>query len=517
MSVKLLFNDLPQYLDGNGDPYAGAQLFTYEAGSSTKATTYQDSAGSTPHSNPIVLDANGRMPAAVWATVGATYKLVLAPSDDTDPPASPIFTIDNVAPINDASVTLDQWTASGFTPTYVSATQLTVAGDQTSTLHVGRRVKITDSGGTKYGYITVSAYTTLTTVTVSLDSGSLASPLSSLEISIQTTDNPSDALLTDAHPIRSGSSDKTKKVRVEVDGVTTATTRVMTVPDADITLGSFADSSDATKKVAFGLSNITTGTTRTLTVPDSDTKIGPSIIAVGRNITASRPTAATIDIDADELLLKDSNGGAFLASSVNLTLDITASGANGLDTGAEAGNTWYYGWVIAKPDGTVAGLLSASSSAPTLPSGYTFKALVTAARNDGSSNFLSYRQRGEWCYYEAANAVVSGSANATTEQTVSVSSYVPPNGGSFTINGFSEFNSTASPISLQVKVRFISGSDYFKLAVNVAGSSQGNESASITMPNVSQQFIWLATNNTNVSSASISFTVLAFSLPMAGA
>jgi hypothetical protein len=71
-----------------------------------------------------------------------------------------------------------------------------------------------------------------------------------------------------------GSSDATKKVRFEVDGLTTATTRVLTVPDADATLGSFADSSDATKKVAFGLSGITTGTTRTITVADRDIAIG---------------------------------------------------------------------------------------------------------------------------------------------------------------------------------------------------------------------------------------------------
>lgn len=237
MSVKLLFQDLPQYLDGDGAPYAGAQLFTYAAGSSTKQTTYQDSLGSTQHANPILLDADGRVPAAIWGTVGQTYKLILAPADDTDPPASPIWSIDNVAPINDASVTLDQWSASGLTATYVSGTQFTVPGDQTTVLHVGRRVQVTDAGGTKYAYITVSAFTTLTTITVVVDSGSLSDPISELNISIQTSDNPSDALLTDAHPVRSGSSDKTKKFRLEVDTVTTATTRVGTVADYDVRIG----------------------------------------------------------------------------------------------------------------------------------------------------------------------------------------------------------------------------------------------------------------------------------------
>lgn len=40
----------------------------------------------------------------------------------------------------------------------------------------------------------------------------------------------------DTNPIAVGSADATKKVRLEVDGLTTATTRVITVPDRDLTL-----------------------------------------------------------------------------------------------------------------------------------------------------------------------------------------------------------------------------------------------------------------------------------------
>jgi len=45
----------------------------------------------------------------------------------------------------------------------------------------------------------------------------------------------------DTNPIVIGSADATKKVRFEVDGLTTATTRVMTPPDKDITLAGLAD------------------------------------------------------------------------------------------------------------------------------------------------------------------------------------------------------------------------------------------------------------------------------------
>lgn len=54
------------------------------------------------------------------------------------------------------------------------------------------------------------------------------------------TQNP----FIDSNPLVVGSSDATKKVRFEVDGLTTGTTRVITVPDADITLPSLAAQSD---------------------------------------------------------------------------------------------------------------------------------------------------------------------------------------------------------------------------------------------------------------------------------
>lgn len=185
-----------QYLDSNGDPVVGGKLFTYAAGSSTKQTTYTDSTGTTANSNPIILDASGRTPNGVWYTAGLLYKEVLALATDTDPPTSPIYTADRLEGVNDtttpaALASSSQWVASGMTPTYVSATQFTVVGDQTAALHVGRRVRCTVTAGTVYGRIRVTAFTTLTTVTVVLDSGALDSGLSAVDVGIITALNTS--------------------------------------------------------------------------------------------------------------------------------------------------------------------------------------------------------------------------------------------------------------------------------------------------------------------------------------
>lgn len=87
---------LPKFYatDDNGRPVSGGQLFTYEAGSDTKLATYTTSAGNVENTNPVVMDTAGR--ANVWVDGSKLYKWVFSPADDTDPPADPFWTVDNV-------------------------------------------------------------------------------------------------------------------------------------------------------------------------------------------------------------------------------------------------------------------------------------------------------------------------------------------------------------------------------------------------------------------------------------
>lgn len=131
-----------------------------------------------------------------------------------------------------------QWINFGYAHTYVGSTQFKISGsDVTATYTVGRRVRaVGSSTGTIYGSITVSAFSTDTTVTVAWDSGSLSNE--SLTVSLGLL-NPTGGILTpftDSMAVVAGSSDSSKKIRFEVDGLTTATTRVLTVPDADLTI-----------------------------------------------------------------------------------------------------------------------------------------------------------------------------------------------------------------------------------------------------------------------------------------
>jgi hypothetical protein len=175
-----------QIIDANGNPLVGGFIYTYLAGSTTPVATYTSNTGGTPQANPIVLNSLGLPASPIWLQSGLSYKFVVK-----DASLVTLETLDNIAGIND-SATQDQWTLYAGTPTYVSATSFTLAGDQTNTFQIGRRVKSTNTGGTVYSTIVNSVYgSPNTTVTVVNDSGALDSGLSSVSLGLITATSPS--------------------------------------------------------------------------------------------------------------------------------------------------------------------------------------------------------------------------------------------------------------------------------------------------------------------------------------
>jgi hypothetical protein len=150
-----------------------------------------------------------------------------------------------------------------------------------------------------------------------------------------------------------------------------------------------------------------------------------NVLAPHESLIVKYVSATSVDVDADALVLFDSGGDPKRFASVNLTVAITTAGANGLDTGSEGSSTWYAVWAIGKTDGTIAAVLSASFSSPTLPAGYTYFGFIGAVYNNSSSNFVAFLQRGNVA--EAAGVVVLNSGSATTYTAVDLSAAVPPN------------------------------------------------------------------------------------------
>ena len=91
-----------QFLDNSGNVLTGGKLYTYAAGTTTPQTAYTSSSGATPLSNPIILDAAGRVPTGeIWLTLGSSYKFVLKSSTDVT-----ITTWDNITGTSSNAATI---------------------------------------------------------------------------------------------------------------------------------------------------------------------------------------------------------------------------------------------------------------------------------------------------------------------------------------------------------------------------------------------------------------------------
>jgi hypothetical protein len=109
-----------QFFTNTGAVLTGGKLYTYVAGTTTPEATYTTSAGNIAWTNPIILDAAGRVSGSgeIWLTSGVVYKFVLKDSNDVL-----IGTYDNVIGINDVFIDASEVT---YTPGGAGAVATTV-------------------------------------------------------------------------------------------------------------------------------------------------------------------------------------------------------------------------------------------------------------------------------------------------------------------------------------------------------------------------------------------------------
>lgn len=101
-----------QFFTNTGAVLTGGKLFTYAAGTTTPLTSYTTSSGDIARTNPVVMDAAGRVPdgGEIWIT-SASYKFVLKDSNDVL-----IATYDNIFGIGATSAI--NYTGNGTTVAY---------------------------------------------------------------------------------------------------------------------------------------------------------------------------------------------------------------------------------------------------------------------------------------------------------------------------------------------------------------------------------------------------------------
>lgn len=195
-----------------------------------------------------------------------------------------------------------------------------------------------------------------------------------------------------------------------------------------------------------------------------------------RNLVGTWASNATATWTADDLVLEDTSGNQKRITSFNKTVNIATSGAGGLDTGAEASGTHYYAWAIAKTDGTQSIILSTASTVGTItfPAGYSYAGLIGSVRNNGSSNFVDFRQLGGLVEIDATQCLTSGTAtsdtslNAGSGTVTALSTIVPALVRK--VQGYARVSDSGSAASA-LTIKPVTGSNVGRKIINNPGGS----------------------------------------------
>jgi len=150
-----------QFFNNNGIPLAGGQIYTYSAGTSSPLATYTSNLGNIANTNPIILDAYGRVPNEIWLTVGSAYKFILQDASNNQ-----IGSWDNISGAVGSQniVTSFSGGTTGLTPATPSISDvvlsgtLSVANGGTGLTSAGTAGNIVTSTGTGFAVSAFPAY-----------------------------------------------------------------------------------------------------------------------------------------------------------------------------------------------------------------------------------------------------------------------------------------------------------------------------------------------------------------------
>lgn len=374
-----------------GQPLAGGQLFTYAGGTTTPLASYTDSGGGTPNANPVVLDSTGSAPVFLN---NVPYKLVLKDSNG-----------------------VTQWVEDNvFAPPFVSAAMAPVVGAAT----------------------TAAALAALGGVTAAV----VASMISAAINNYLTDTGAADAYVVAlTPPITSYVNGLTLKIKI-TGGANTLTDPTLTAGGGAKTIYNNQGGPLAAGDIKDGVYTFIYDTTLVGWYIDQLVYSQLGIVQPRSGFAGlelSWRSTSTVLATAKTLTMLSASGQAMNFANYNQTLNTALAGAGGLDTGSMANSTWYYVWAIYNPaTATQSIICSTSSTTPTLPSGYTFVALIGAFVTDGSANIIGFVQYGEdWQYLVGSNLgalplMASGSAGSVSVPTwaaVALGNFLPLPGG----------------------------------------------------------------------------------------
>jgi hypothetical protein len=132
----------------------------------------------------------------------------------------------------------------------------------------------------------------------------------------------------------------------------------------------------------------------------------------GKRVIVSNITVAQNHVLWDDVVLEDTSGNKVRNNAPGslYLIDISTNGVAGLDTGSVAANKFYFIWIIS--NGTqYSAMYSLSPSAPTMPSGYTYKLLAGCVLTDSSSHIIHTSQIGQHVRYSTPFVIATDTTN----------------------------------------------------------------------------------------------------------
>ena len=135
MTINVSPDPRLQFFGNDGKPLVGGKLYTYAAGTTTLLATYTDWYGTTPNTNPIILDSRGE--ASVWLGT-ARYKFVLKDANDVE-----VYTQDNLimSPGADGAGSYGTW------PIDITGAAGTVTGGVVNSIIAGSGIAVDHATG----------------------------------------------------------------------------------------------------------------------------------------------------------------------------------------------------------------------------------------------------------------------------------------------------------------------------------------------------------------------------------
>lgn len=188
--------------------------------------------------------------------------------------------------------------------------------------------------------------------------------------------------------------------------------------------------------------------------------------------------SASATFTADQVIVGESlSGKQYRVSSVSETINLTTTGAGGMDTGAAPASGWVAIYLIYNPTTNTSALLGVNTTtvvAPTvyggenMPAGYTASALVSVWRTTSGSLLLNGYQRGrKFCIPRVD--VLTTSSNPGPYSPINLSAAVPLN--AIAASGYAFCNSgSGSGFAVLSVGSDANGLGYFQVYAGLTGS-----------------------------------------------